>query len=208
MLCQEVCLAGRGNHYIEYGGYTWKTLDGADPDGPADGAPRGGCQWTDNYLLLPAGWVLAPHNVDSLAVITAHSWSTRCPVLADGTSWNSALGYDVPGDRCGLDNYLATSTSGMYAVTTCSRRVLARCGAEPPCWELSAVGGMTIAYSNGRAVGSVATYSCTSAGHMPIGGDATRTCLDTGSWDGGAPTSCIVRCPATMESVCWQSAAR
>ena len=33
---------GAGRSVIEYGGYTWRTLDGADPQGPYDGAPSGG----------------------------------------------------------------------------------------------------------------------------------------------------------------------
>ena len=59
------------------------------------------------------------------------------------------------------------------------------------CAELSAVSGMAIAYSDAQMVGSVATYSCTAAGYVPSG-DATRTCLADGSWEGTAPT-CIVR---------------
>ena len=52
---------------------------------------------------------------------------------------------------------------------------------------------MAIAYSDDQRVGSIATYSCTAAGNVPSGGDATRTCSADGSWDGAAPTSCIVR---------------
>ena len=37
-------MAGRGDQYIEHGGYTWRTLDGADPQGGRNGAPNGGCQ--------------------------------------------------------------------------------------------------------------------------------------------------------------------
>ena len=97
-------MAGRGDQYIEHGGYTWRTLDRADPQGGADDAPNGGCQCTDeycrdadgqtyqgnNYLALPAGWVLAPNDATSIAVVAAHGWSTHCAVLADGTSWRSA----------------------------------------------------------------------------------------------------------------------
>ena len=134
------CVAGRGDHYIEHGGYTWRTLDGADPQGGRHGAPNYGCQrigWTtttnrgqDNYLPLPAGWVLAPNDATSIAVVAAHGWSTNCPVLADGTSWRSgnfadSLSY-TPGDSCGSGK-LATSR-GTYTVTGCARRVLARCG--------------------------------------------------------------------------------
>eukprot|EP01045_Picozoa_sp_COSAG04_P010260 COSAG04_NODE_623_length_11808_cov_2.965838_3_plen_154_part_00 len=121
------CAAGRGDQYIEHGGYTWRTLDGADPEGGVYGAPNGGCQGTSNYLPLPAGWVLAPNDATSRAVAAAHRWSTACAVLADGTSWQCG-GNDNPGDSCisGI-NRLATS-GGTYTVTGCNYRVLARCG--------------------------------------------------------------------------------
>ena len=140
MHLQEVpaeCVAGRGDQYIEHGGYTWRTLDGADPQGPWNGAPNAGCQCTDvdsdwectgggnNYLPLPAGWVLAPNDATSIAVVAAHGWSTGCAVLADGTAWYSA-NWGTAGDSCG-SNSLATS-GGTYTVTNCYSRVLARCG--------------------------------------------------------------------------------
>ena len=107
--------------------------------GYAGWTPNDGCQCTDtddrdwndssncpdNYLPLPAGWVLAPNDATSIAVIAAHGWSTDCAVLADGTAWMSANsgGLGSPTSR----HYLATS-GGTYTVTACTRRVLARCG--------------------------------------------------------------------------------
>ena len=133
--CQTLCVAGRGDHYIEHGGYTWRTLDGADPQGGSRGAPNDGCQCTgsgggfrscpDNYLPLPAGWVLAPNDATSIAVVAAHGWSTGCAVLADGSSWGSGNN-GSPGGSCASDR-LATS-GGTYTVTHCRYRVLARCG--------------------------------------------------------------------------------
>ena len=125
-------MASRGDQYIEHGGYTWRTLDGADPQGLWNGAPNAGCQCTNghsscpsNYLPLPAGWVLAPNDATSIAVVAAHGWSTGCAVLADGTAWASAnAGY--AGNSC-TSGRLATS-GGTYTVTGCHRRVLARCG--------------------------------------------------------------------------------
>ena len=52
---------------------------------------------------------------------------------------------------------------------------------------------MAIETSDAQGVGSVATYSCTSADYALGGGDATRTCLADGSWDGTAPAACLVR---------------
>eukprot|EP01045_Picozoa_sp_COSAG04_P008032 COSAG04_NODE_436_length_14464_cov_7.310825_8_plen_990_part_00 len=91
--CYDPCAAGRGDHYIEHGGYTWRTLDGADPQGGGWDAPNGGCQCTGeqthansygcgdgpNYLPLPAGWVLAPGpNID---------WDSDCHPKR-GNSWD------------------------------------------------------------------------------------------------------------------------
>ena len=139
-------MAGRGDQYIEHGGYTWRTLDGAAPQEGIGGAPNAGCQCTDgssscpnphgtswggdgsgaNYLPLPAGWVLAPNDATSIAVVAAHGWSTACAVLADGTAWYSANWH--PGASCGSGNSLATS-GGTYTVTGCGgHRLLARCG--------------------------------------------------------------------------------
>ena len=109
MLPQGLCAAGRGDHYIEHGGYTWRTLDGADPEGTKKGAPNGGCQVIpgqasrksnkspSNYLPLPAGWVLAPNDATSIAVVAAHGWSTVCAVLAQGLGWGSPAARRLPG---------------------------------------------------------------------------------------------------------------
>ena len=130
------CAVGRGSQYIEHGGYTWRTLDGAAPQGVINGAPNRGCQCTDgghscpsNYLPLPAGWVLAPNDATSIAVVAAHRWSTLCAILADGTAWGSANEGSRAGDSCwgGGSNRLATS-GGTYTVVDCRSRVLARCG--------------------------------------------------------------------------------
>ena len=133
-------MAGRGDQYNEYEGYTWRTLDGADPQGGGGDAPNNGCQnpyenpehphnnyrrYQDNYLPLPAGWVLAPNDATSIAVVAAHGWSAQCAVLADGTAWRSGA-VSSSGGSCGSDK-LATS-GGTYTVTDCRRRVLARCG--------------------------------------------------------------------------------
>ena len=137
---ESQCIAGRGNNYIEHGGYTWRALDGADPQGARYDDPNGGCQCTgtatssnnwnecaggnDNYLPLPAGGVLAPNDATSIAVVAAHGWSTNCVVLADGTGWVSAN--LNAGAYCG-GGFLATS-GGTYTVTRCQpSRVLIRC---------------------------------------------------------------------------------
>ena len=78
-------------------------------------------------------------------------------------------------------------TSANYStreVTQNAMRVL-----QAPCAELPPVSGMTITYSDGLRVGSVATYSCTSAGPAPSSectdGAHTYSCLSAGD----APSS-------------------
>ncbi len=89
MLQDDACLAGRGEHYIEYGGYTWRTLDGVDPavhSYDRTHAPNDGCQCTfrghhsmetfscpDNYLPLPTGWTVAPNDAPSTI-----DWDSDC----------------------------------------------------------------------------------------------------------------------------------
>eukprot|EP01045_Picozoa_sp_COSAG04_P015899 COSAG04_NODE_1290_length_7359_cov_33.592837_3_plen_450_part_00 len=138
------CAAGMGSHGVVYNGTAYRTLDDAPPEGGRDGAPNRGCQrnrgscvehgssgrcrtyeYGPNYLPLPPGYALAPPDADTIAVIAAHGWSTSCAVTAGGTAWRSA-NFGNAGDRYGLANYLASS-GGSHTVTTCNRRVLARC---------------------------------------------------------------------------------
>ena len=46
----DPCVAGRGDQYIEHGGYTWRTLDGAEPSplrvGAVEGPPAGTGRFT------------------------------------------------------------------------------------------------------------------------------------------------------------------
>ena len=85
-----------------------------------------------NYLPLPPGYALAPPDADTLAVIVAHSWSTRCVVTADGNgyTWSREMPWSprLP-TRC-ADNKLNSSSSGAggeYTATQESSRVLVRC---------------------------------------------------------------------------------
>eukprot|EP01045_Picozoa_sp_COSAG04_P005491 COSAG04_NODE_255_length_18797_cov_46.325968_17_plen_455_part_00 len=141
------CRTGMGSHGVVYNGAAYRTLDDAPPEGGRNGppvyglsgrgAPNHGCQRTDwighggpNYLPLPPGYALAPPDADTIAVIATHGWSTYCAVAADGTAWGSANYGSSKGDRCrsngGSDNHLATS-GGSHTVTSCRKRVLARC---------------------------------------------------------------------------------
>ena len=122
------CAAGMGSHGVVYNGAAYRTLDDAPPEGDDDGDPNGGCQRIEyyygdnepNYLPLPPGYALAPPDADTIAVIAAHGWSTECAVAADGWSW-----YSGSGDRC--SSSVLASSGGSHTVTSCWRRVLARC---------------------------------------------------------------------------------
>lgn len=54
------CSIGRGNHYVEYGGFTYRTLDDADPEGSFD---NDNYDCTTEFFPVPAGWHLAPNVV-------------------------------------------------------------------------------------------------------------------------------------------------
>ncbi len=124
-----------------YNGAAYRTLDDAPSEGGRLDNPNRGCQCTDldangktwdncisghsqNVLPLPPGYELAANDVDSVAVIAAHGWSTTCVVLADGSAWRSA-NHGRAGDRCGSGRL--ASSGGSHTVTSCWRRVLARC---------------------------------------------------------------------------------
>ena len=89
---------------------------GADGADPAD--TDHDCQGTDNWLAVPEGWSLAPHDADSIAAVAAHGWGTHCLALADGSTWFSANSGSA-GDSCGRSGYLATCEAGR--VTTGDR---------------------------------------------------------------------------------------
>ena len=76
------------------------------------------------YLPLPPGYALAPPDADTIAVIAAHGWSTHCAVTADGGSWRTP-NFGRAGELCYSD--MLASSGGSHTVTTCNRRVLARC---------------------------------------------------------------------------------
>jgi hypothetical protein len=66
---------------VIYNGKTYSLLSHAAPDITANI-----CQ--DVYLPLDAGYVIAPDNADSMAVIAAHGWSTHAVIVASGLSYH------------------------------------------------------------------------------------------------------------------------
>ena len=144
------CVAGMGSHGVVYNGAAYRTLDDAPPEGGDWGDPGHGCQCEDshctsaddrswqgnNYLPLPPGYALAPPDADTIAVIAAHGWSTRCAVTADGEAWASAnYGSTVAGDDCAVN-------SGPWYCNSCGHRILARSGGShtvTSCWRAGRV---------------------------------------------------------------------
>merc|ERR1740129_220423 len=78
---------------VIHGNKVFAALDGASPQGLDTG-----CQ--DQYLAIPAGWMVAEYDADSAHVIAANPWSTHIMVLRDGegfwtnqgTSYGTAAG--------------------------------------------------------------------------------------------------------------------
>ena len=114
-----------GGNVIEYNGYFYRTLDGANPAGSSSsGEPTSGCQ--RDLMPVPSGFSLAPNDADSIAVTTAHGWNTHVLVFADGVGFWTDNGVSDAGTQytgSGL-----TQSGDTYKVNFCSGRVLARCG--------------------------------------------------------------------------------
>ena len=149
----EQCRAGMGSHGVVYKGAAYRTLDGADP-ADTDYHDQVGCQCTGgaegtgcytNWLAVPEGWSLAPHDDDSVAAVVAHDWCTSCLALADGSAWGTDARWENAGTSWG-SHELATCKAGRattgegvvvgscpaapgpaYTVAHCPCRVLLRC---------------------------------------------------------------------------------
>ena len=65
-----------------YNNKTYAVLSHADPNGAGSACQSG-------YMSVEPGFVLAPQDADSLAVIAAHKWSTTVVILANGVSYFS-----------------------------------------------------------------------------------------------------------------------
>jgi hypothetical protein len=98
---------------VLYNGYLYATLANV----AVDGTDCSTCQ--SGYLDLPAGWSIAADNAETLAVLTAHTWSTAVVVTASGNSY---------GGKCytqGLWNANMLSQSGTsYKPGSCSLQIL------------------------------------------------------------------------------------
>ena len=137
------CEAGKGTQYVDYGGYIFRTLDGAEPDGGMSNKPNKGCQCPEKPikpsgkaggrdcsldkagLLLPKGFELAAADAATTAVLKAHGWSTLGLVLEDGGVYAGQNANATPGAQYKTD--LLTTDDGKYTVQQCNRRILARC---------------------------------------------------------------------------------
>jgi hypothetical protein len=114
---------------VSYKRILYATLDGWDPK---DTLTKG-CQ--SDYLPLPSGWIIAPNDADSIAVIAMYAWGTDLLVLSDGSQYYT-MNLRYPGHAgqprkwiCCADGLTALGTStidglDVYKVNSCSRRIL------------------------------------------------------------------------------------
>lgn len=102
------------SEYVIYNQQVYALLTHLNPDG-TDML----CQSNQvfNYLPVEYGFVLAPDDANSVAVIQAHKWSTNSVVVASGVSYKTLTGeYYASGQ-------LLTS-SNMYSVASCPQQIL------------------------------------------------------------------------------------
>jgi hypothetical protein len=105
---------------VIYNGKTYSLLSHAAPDSTSMT-----CQ--SAYLPLDAGYVIAPDNADSIAVIAAHRWSTTAVVVASGNGYYTANSGTSAGSFDG-SGWLQTSGS-TYKATGCNVQILQVCSA-------------------------------------------------------------------------------
>jgi hypothetical protein len=105
---------------VIYNGKTYSLLSHLAPDGTSYT-----CQ--EVYLPLDAGYVLAPDDADSIAVIAAHSWSTHAVVVASGNGYYTAI-YGTSAGSLQGGGWLQTSGS-TYKATGCNVQILQVCSA-------------------------------------------------------------------------------
>jgi hypothetical protein len=105
---------------VDYNGFSYAALDLQRYPGSQETY----CQ--NYYLPLPAGWSVAPHNSDSIAVIALYPWGTQVMSLQDGSYWTSNannLGYS--GQMFANANYLEHNLStNSYRTMDCNLRIL------------------------------------------------------------------------------------
>lgn len=101
---------------IVYNGKTYSTLTHVKPDG-TDSL----CQ--NDYYELSPGYMLAPHDADSIAVIKAHSWSTNFVILSDGSAYYTSVHDTLNAGTLWSSDQLA-SEGNLYGVSMCDAQIL------------------------------------------------------------------------------------
>jgi hypothetical protein len=99
---------------VIYNGKTYSLLS----HGAADSTTQA-CQSV--FLSLDSGYVIAPDDADSKAVITAHPWNTAVVIVASGIGYNSA-NYGTPGGLFGAG--LLSTSGSTYKAGSCSMQIL------------------------------------------------------------------------------------
>jgi hypothetical protein len=102
---------------IIYNGKTYSLLSHAAPGSTAHNCQTG-------YLPLDAGYVIAPDDADSIAVIAAHGWDTEGVVVASGNVYLTT-NYGTPGSYAGGGNLLTSGST--YKPGICIMQILQVC---------------------------------------------------------------------------------
>lgn len=146
---------------VSHAGARYATLDAEDKDSEATG-----CQ--DDYLDLPAGWIIAPHDESSINVTAAYPWGTHLLVYADGgqrythhPSYRSQAGETRYWVTTIHPTALGSQGTG-YKVNACARRILIK--ALPGTCSQSGAGGPT-----GTTTPSPADFSSAELAHCSLG---------------------------------------
>jgi hypothetical protein len=107
---------------IMYRGRKYATLDGASPTGTTSG-----CQ--QEFLSIPTGWEIAPHNKWSAFIIGSYPWSSDFLVLADGSAYYTAHEQVAGGsqawwDYSSLKSNASNPSTSAFKPAACNGRIL------------------------------------------------------------------------------------
>jgi hypothetical protein len=165
----EGCTAVFPSNVMEYNGYTFATLDSADPHSSV-----AGCQAAE--YQIPDGWAIADNSAMNRAARASLPFAATCIVFSDGT------GYDIDLNTCNDANMLGITVSGSCAIPEYAGAACCDPSAEPtvnPTYESSrcCTDGSWVIQPNAAMCD---VCSCGSTDHGSYGGSVCD----------GSPVSC------------------
>ena len=109
---------------MKHGGYCYATMDKCPPESGYGGACASKCQ--SNYIVMPAGWTIAPDTADIRAKLVAGgAWGTHILVLEGGNGyWAQNTNSRSPGQRYTTGGLQISGNS--YRTTGCHLKVVMR----------------------------------------------------------------------------------